>query len=639
MQCVILGVVCALVVGIYAYTAHEGAYTQRIFDAASNYYNLLVQGFRAGQLNLKEEAPPILAQLADPYTFTPARPGSVLDLSYYKGKLYLYFGVTPAVLLFWPYVTLTGHYLFFKEAVVFFCVVGFLASAGLLRAICRRHFAEVSVGVVAAGTLALGLATFVPSLLARCDVYEVPISCGYALTMLALAAVWKALDAPPKRSGWLGAASLTYGLALGARPNLLFGAVILLAPVIEAWRERRRIWLPLVAATIPITLVGLGLMLYNLRRFDDPLEFGAHYQMTTRSLLHGQQLFGWRYLWLNLWAYILAPVRWHRQFPFGYGTVGGKDACGVLTNIPLTWLALAAPLAWRARTGTAGPVLQLFAIAVALLFGTCALTLGSYFVMSYRYVVDFLPALVLLAVVGIFGLERTFVCQPRHRMPARVVRWGWCLLLGLSVVFSLLTSMEVSAQADNDLGMQLQQAGRMQEAIRHYKQALRLNPDFADAHVNLGDALRKTGRIEEAIGQYEEAMRIKPDFPKAHFALGVAWLQVGRTQEALRQCEEALRLNPDFVEAHDNLGAALLMSGRKAEAIEQFEQSLHLNPERFEAHYNLGVALDEVGRTQEAIQQYQQALRIEPDFVPAQNALARARAVQSASTPTAEKSR
>ena len=131
-----------------------------------------MQGFRAGQLSLKKEVPPGLAQLADPYDpaanevyrFVPYR---LHDLSYYKGRLYLYFGVTPALILFWPFVALTGHYLFHRQAVTIFCAIGFLASVGLLRALWRRYFAEVSVGVVAACALALGLATGVPVLLSR----------------------------------------------------------------------------------------------------------------------------------------------------------------------------------------------------------------------------------------------------------------------------------------------------------------------------------------------------------------------------------------------------------------------------------------------------------------------------------------
>jgi tetratricopeptide (TPR) repeat protein len=278
--------------------------------------------------------------------------------------------------------------------------------------------------------------------------------------------------------------------------------------------------------------------------------------------------------------------------------------------------------------GAAGPVLRLFAIAVAVLSGTCALTLAGYFVMSYRYVIDFLPALVLLAVVGIFGLERTLACQPRHRMPARVVRWGWCVLLGLSVAFDLLASIPRCAESDNDLGMELQRAGWMPEAIRDYERALELNPDFADAHVNLGNALRQSGRIQESIGQYEQALRIRPDFAKAHNAFGIALVRVGRVTEAIGHWEQALRLKPEYFEAHNNLGKALVMVGRIPEAVEHYQQSLQIYPESFLTHYNLGEAFEKLGRTPEAIQQYQQALRIQPDFAEAQNALARARAGQ-----------
>ena len=132
-----------------------------------------------------------------------------------------------------------------------------------------------------------------PVLLARSDVYEVAISCGYMLTMLALAAIWCALHEPERRGRWLAAASLAYGLAVGARPSLLFGAVILLVPVAQAWRERRNRLAGvavLMAATGPILLIGLGLMLYNALRFDNPFEFGLHYQLDSGPAGHVQLL-------------------------------------------------------------------------------------------------------------------------------------------------------------------------------------------------------------------------------------------------------------------------------------------------------------------------------------------------------------
>ncbi len=128
-QRAILAAVCALVIGVYAGTTHSGFWESLSLNPAESYYNLMVQGFRAGQLNLKLDVPPGLSQLADPYdpVANAHYRGAFYrlhDLTYYKGRLYMYFGVTPALLLFWPYVALTGHYLFHRQAVAIFCAAG-----------------------------------------------------------------------------------------------------------------------------------------------------------------------------------------------------------------------------------------------------------------------------------------------------------------------------------------------------------------------------------------------------------------------------------------------------------------------------------------------------------------------------------
>jgi tetratricopeptide (TPR) repeat protein len=529
-----LAAVCVLVLGVYAYAAQSGMMESLTLKAADTYYNLLVQGFQAGQLSLNKEAPPGLAQLADPYdpaANAPYRstPYGVHDMSYYHGKLYLYFGVTPALILFWPYVALTGHYLFHRQAVAIFCAIGFLASAGLLYDLWRRYFAEVSVGVVAACALALGLATGLPVFVSGAEFYQVPISCGYMLTMLALAAIWCAWHEPERKCRWLAVASVAYGLAVGARPILLFGAVILLVPVVQVWRKRRQIWPEVLAATGPILLIGLGLMFYNARRFDSPFEFGQHYQLAGQRQVT-QQNFALRYLWFNFRVYFLEPVRWSSRFPFvgeivappvppGHGTV--ERPFGVLTNIPLVWLALAVPLAWRGRLAEAKR-LRWFIMVVALLFGICALSICLFRGANGRYEVEFLPALLLLAVVGIFGLERALADWPAWR---RGVRWGWGLLLGFSVAFNLLGTVEYHARMHNDLGVVMGQGGRIQEAIGHFEDALRIAPEYDEAHYNLGVALEQAGRSQEAIKQYEQVLRITPGFIEARDAL--ARLQTG----------------------------------------------------------------------------------------------------------------
>jgi tetratricopeptide (TPR) repeat protein len=619
--------VCVVVVGIYGCAAHTDPWESPSQSAADCYYNLLVQGFRAGHLSLKKDVPPGLTQLADPYdpganALYRAAPYCLHDLSYYKGRLYLYFGVTPALIFLWPFVALTGHYLFSGQTSAIFCAVGFLAGAGVLRALWRRYFPEVSVWVVATGTLAFGLGAGVPLMLPRSGVYEVAVSCGYMLTMLSLGAIWCALHEPERRQScwWLAAASAAYGLAVAARPSLLFGAIILLVPVVQARQERRPVWALLAAGIGPITFIGLGMMLYNAMRFDSPFEFGLDYILAAFRPI-ARQYFRWRYLWFNFRVYFFEPVRWSARFPFvheisvppspaGYARV--EAPFGVLTNSPLVWLALAVPLAWRRRSGQEASTLRWFVTGVALLLGTCVLTLLFFESATIRYEVEFLPTLVLLAAVGVLGLDRALAERLAWR---RAARFGWGLLLGFSVAFNLFASVVRYAEADNDLGAVFLGQGKVQEAMSQFEQTLRLEPDCAQAHNNLGIALAQTGSIEEAIAQCEQALQIKPDFAEAHNNLGAVFLGQGRLQEAISHYEQALRIKPDYAQAHDKLGIALAQTGKFEEAIAHYKRALQINPDYAEAHYDLGVAFENVERETEAIDQYEKALRIYPDYV------------------------
>jgi tetratricopeptide (TPR) repeat protein len=598
--------------------------------AANTYYNQLVEGFQAGQLSLKVDVPDGLAQLANPYDPNATAQYrttkyALRDLSYYKGKAYLYFGVTPALLLFWPFAALTGRYLYDGQAVVIFCALGFLGSVAILCAVRRRYFPDVSVWILAASALALGLATGVPMLLPRSNVYEVAISCAYMLTMLALGAIYGALHQMERRRLWMVVASIAYGLALGARPTLAFGAIILLAPVVQAWREQRTVWPLLAAATVPITLIGSGLMLYNQLRFDSPFEFGLHYQLLVDRQVT-QKFFSLRFLWFNFRVYFLEPFRWGRHFPFvcdiavphlpaGHGSV--EHPFGILCNTPVVWLALALPLAWRGRTRESA-LLHGFIAAAASFWGVCVLIIGLYYFTADRFEAEILPTLVLLAVIGILGLERALTEQPCWR---RAARWGWGLLLAFSVAFNLLASVKrcanVFADVYSSAGASMQEQGKMTEALELYQQALRIDPDDAEAHCNLGAALAQTGKIKEAIAQYELALQIRSEYAEANCNLGVALAQTGKIEEAIAQYELALQIRSEYAEAHNNLGFALAQIGKIEEAIAQYEQALRIKPDYIDAHNNLGLALEKLGRTPEAIELFQQALRIDPDSVTA----------------------
>jgi Flp pilus assembly protein TadD len=72
-------------------------------------------------------------------------------------------------------------------------------------------------------------------------------------------------------------------------------------------------------------------------------------------------------------------------------------------------------------------------------------------------------------------------------------------------------------------------------------------------HCNLGQALFQAGKVTEAVEHLQQALRIKPDYVEAHFNLGLALEKLGRTPEAIEQFEQALKLQPDFAPARNAL--------------------------------------------------------------------------------------
>jgi len=55
---------------------------------------------------------------------------------------------------------------------------------------------------------------------------------------------------------------------------------------------------------------------------------------------------------------------------------------------------------------------------------------------------------------------------------------------------------------------------RFDEAVRHFREALRITPDDPRIYVNLGDASMKQGQTAEAVKSYQAALRLKPGDPK-----------------------------------------------------------------------------------------------------------------------------
>ncbi len=166
------------------------------------------------------------------------------------------------------------------------------------------------------------------------------------------------------------------------------------------------------------------------------------------------------------------------------------------------------------------------------------------------------------------------------------------------------------------------QVRHWRNSVTLFRHALAVTKDNYVAHLNLGVALAQAGRVEEAVEHLEDALRIKPGYADVHFNLGLALVLLGKIPEAMSHWEQALRIRPGFAKAHYNLGLVLWQAGKTQGAIGHFKQALRIQPDYAEAHVNLGLALEQTGNPREAIGHYEQALRIKPDTPEVQNNLA-----------------
>jgi tetratricopeptide (TPR) repeat protein len=173
-----------------------------------------------------------------------------------------------------------------------------------------------------------------------------------------------------------------------------------------------------------------------------------------------------------------------------------------------------------------------------------------------------------------------------------------------------------------NLGHELFEQRRLDEAISHYQKGLEIQPNNRQFHNNLANALREQGRLDEAIVHYEKAVQLDPGSAEAQFNLGKALGLNGRQEEAIARYESALRVEPSFLPARMSLGNALLQQGKADMAATHFQIVLELRPYDAGAHLNLGLCFFQMGKMGEAKLEYEKALQITPGDPGIQNNLA-----------------
>ena len=164
-----------------------------------------------------------------------------------------------------------------------------------------------------------------------------------------------------------------------------------------------------------------------------------------------------------------------------------------------------------------------------------------------------------------------------------------------------------AAEAHHDLGVEAVRAGRPQEALHEFEEALKLDPNFAEAHRGRGLVLEfGFGKLPEAEAEYRKALELKPAYPEAQNDLGQLLARTGRGAEAIDHFDAALAdmfYREPWV-ARCNRGQALWRLGRRDEGIAEMKACLKVAPAYCAGHRALGLVHAEAGRLKEAVDEF-----------------------------------
>ena len=173
-----------------------------------------------------------------------------------------------------------------------------------------------------------------------------------------------------------------------------------------------------------------------------------------------------------------------------------------------------------------------------------------------------------------------------------------------------------NAEAHYRIGALANEIGNTDFAARKFRDALTADANYSAAqhalathHVNRGTIAKQQGRLHDAQTELLAAVQVDPGSETAYFQLGLTYEENGKLVEALDAYTLAARVDSRNVEVQFCMGRVYLALGEYALAESSFEAVLAMEPERADAHLALGKAYVPQGQGHKARAAFDQAIR------------------------------
>lgn len=204
--------------------------------------------------------------------------------------------------------------------------------------------------------------------------------------------------------------------------------------------------------------------------------------------------------------------------------------------------------------------------------------------------------------------------KPMHRYILLVV-----LLAGLAACGPTVKERMEQSDVHYELGVVHLKERNLADALKELTRAVEIYPDEPSYHNALGLAYFYKGMYGEAKASIGHAVRLDPEYSEAHLNLSAIHLDERNWQKAIAEAEAALDnifyKTPEF--AYVNIGWAYYNMGRNEEAVASYKKAVAQNQRYPQAYYNMGLAYEKLGRMDSAVDAYKRAVSISPGYVEA----------------------
>lgn len=347
--------------------------------------------------------------------------------------------------------------------------------------------------------------------------------------------------------------------------------------------------IPFFGLSLVLSLVTIWVQ-YHRAISTDVVQTGGFAERLARA--------GWA-VWFYLWKAIL-PLNLSFVYPRWQ-----VNPHSIVSYLPGVALLGCFPVFWKFRATWGRPLLFALGYFVVTLFPV--LGFFSIYFLKYSYVADHWQY---TSIIGVIALIVGLAGRYRQKFPMMPVAGGF-----VAIALAILTWKQSSIYANDEvlfrdtlkknpkcwmahhnLGVEIMQqaefAGRsgnvslatlkINEAIEHYQETLKLKPDHANCHYNLGFALRLQDKIDEALEEFRKAIQYDPELVGA--AQAVAWDYATNPDPRKRNAAEAVRLAENAAKSTDHqdpmildtLAAAYAEAGRFDDAINTAGQAAEI---------------------------------------------------------------